>query len=247
MSTAEEMARKLANPLANIHAILMENDVFFFDSGNGQKNGELYNFKLTPVWTIDLEDKSFSVITRAVIPLNGRFRSTTESLGRIWGLGDTVLQVFYAPKAKSSWKWGIGPQFCFETSSQPQLGGIGNGIGLSGVIHGNLSSRISLDVLVSNTWSFDGKHSIASIRPLLFYYFKSFPGLYINYQQATTINWKAEAKKVTLPLGAGIGRTWTLSNRGHGLDFHFGLYFYPIRSDRAPLWSLKIGIGFVFP
>ena len=66
MSAAEEMARKLANPLANIHAILTETDVFFFDSGNGQKKGELYSFKLTPVWAIDVEDEGYSVIPRAV-------------------------------------------------------------------------------------------------------------------------------------------------------------------------------------
>jgi hypothetical protein len=101
--------------------------------------------------------------------------------------------------------------------------------------------------VVSNTWSCDGKHSIASIQPFLVYHFKSVPGLYINYQQATTINWKVEGTKVNLPIGAGIGRSWALSDRGHGFDFNFGIYFYPIRSDRAPLWSLKFGIGFVLP
>ncbi len=247
MSAAEEMARKLADPLANIRAILFENDVFFFDSENGKNRGETYSFKLTPVWAIDVEDKGYSVIPRAVIPLNGRFRSITDNFGRIWGLGDITLQVFVAPKTESSWKWGIGPQFSFKTSSQPQLGGIGNGIGLSGVFVGNLSSQISLAVLVGNTWSSDGKYSIATIQPFLVYHFKSVPGLYINYQQTTTINWKAEGTKVNLPLGAGIGRSWTLSDRGHGFDFNFGIYFFPIRSDRAPLWSLKFSIGFVLP
>ena len=98
MSAAEEIARKLADPLANIHAILPENDVFFFDSENGQKKGELYSFKLTSVWAIDFKDKSYSVIPRAVIPFNGRFRSNTDNFGRIWGLGDIALQIFYAPK-----------------------------------------------------------------------------------------------------------------------------------------------------
>lgn len=247
MSAAEEMARKLADPLANIHAILTENDVFFFDAENGKNRGETYSFKLTPVWAIDVEDKGYSVIPRAVVPLNGRFRSTADSFGRIWGLGDIALQIFVAPKTESAWKWGIGPQFSFETRNKPQLGGIGNGIGVSGVFVGNLSSQISLAVLVSNTWSYDGKHSITSIQPFLVYNFKSVPGLYINYQQATTINWKAEGTKVNLPIGAGIGRSWALSDRGHGFDFNFGIYFYPIRLDRAPLWSLKFSIGFVLP
>ena len=102
MSTAEEIARKLGNPLADIHAILFENDVFFFDSGNGQKKGELYSFKLSPVWTIDVEDKGYSVIPRAVIPLNGCFQSANDHIGRIWGLGDITLQIFVAPKIHSS-------------------------------------------------------------------------------------------------------------------------------------------------
>lgn len=247
MSAAEDIARKLANPLANVHAILMENDVLFFDSGNGQKTGELYSFKLTPVWAIDVDENSYSVISRAVIPLNGRFRSTTDHIGRIWGLGDIILQIFIAPKTESAWKWGIGPQFSFKTSRQPQLGRIGHGIGLSGVLVGNLSSQISLAILVSNSWSLDGEQGTMSIQPFLSYNFKSVPGLYINYQQATTINWKAQGTKVNFPIGAGIGRSWVLNDRGHGFDFHFGIYFYPIRSDRAPLWSLKFGIGFIFP
>lgn len=246
-SSAEEMARKLADPIANIHAILTENDVFFFDSGNGPKKGELYSLKLTPVWAVDIEEKGFSIIPRAVIPLNGRFRSNFDHLGRIWGLGDIALQVFYAPKTESAWKWGIGPQLSFNTSNKPHLGDIGNGIGLSGVFVGNLSSQVSLAVIVSNIWSYDGRHNIASIQPFLSYTFKTVPGLYINYQQATTINWKAEGTKVSLPLGAGIGRSWVLGDRGHGFDFNFGIYFFPIRSDRAPLWSLKFSIGFVLP
>ena len=247
ISAAEEMARKLADPLSNIHAILTEIDVFYFDSGNGQKRGELYSFKLTPVWAIDAEEKGYSIIPRVVVPLNGHFQSANDHIGRIWGLGDVALKILIAPKAKSAWKWGIGPQFSFKTSSQPQLGEIGNGIGLSGVIVGNLSSQISLAVLISNTWSYDGKHGIASIQPFLSYYFKSVPGLYVNYQEATTINWKAEGTKVNFPLGAGIGRSWVLTDRGHGFDFNFSIYFFPIRSDRAPLWSLKFSIGFVLP
>jgi hypothetical protein len=247
MSVAEEMARKLADPLANVHAILNENDVFYFDSGNGQKKGEIYSFKLTPVWAIDVEEKGYSVISRAVVPLNGHFRSTTDHIGRIWGWGDIAFQIFIAPKTESAWKWGIGPQFSFKTSNKPQLGGIGYGIGLSGVLVRNLSSQVSLAILISNSWSSDGEYSIATIQPYLVYHFKSVPGLYINYQQATTINWNTAGTKVSFPIGAGIGRTWALGDNGHGFDFNFGIYFFPIRSDRAPLWSLKFGMGFVFP
>jgi len=247
MSAAEEIARKLVDPLANKHAILFESDALFFDSENGQKKGEFYSFKLTPVWAIDVEKKGYLVIPRAVVPLNGRYRSTSDHLGRIWGLGDITLQIFVAPKIESTWKWGIGPQFSFKTSSQPQLGGIGYGIGLSGILVGTLSSKASLAVLVSNVWSLDGKHSIASIQPFMVYTFKSVPGLYVKYQEATIINWKEEGTKVNLPLGASIGRTWLLGDHGFGFDFNFGIYYFPVRSKRAPLWTLKFGFGFVLP
>lgn len=247
MPAAEGIARRLADPLAITRAILIDNDVLFFDSGNGEKKGELYSFKLTPVWAIDLKEKNFSLIPRVFLPLNGRFRSEVYNLGRIWGWGDMVFQIFVAPQKNSAWKWGIGPQFSLETRSQPQLGGIGNGMGLSGVIVGDLSSQISLALLISNCWSFDGKYSIASIQPFLTYHFRFAPGLYVNYQQTTTISWKAKGTKVSLPLGAGIGRTWALSDRGHGFDFNFSIYFFPLRPEGAPLWSLKFKIGFVLP
>ncbi|MGD9345991.1 MAG: hypothetical protein PVH84_09035 [Candidatus Aminicenantes bacterium] len=247
VSAAEEVARRLADPLADIQVLLNENDVFFFDSSKGQKKGEFYNFKLTPGYAVHVEEEGYSVISRAVVPFNGRYRSTTDNLGRIWGLGDTTLQILVAPKTETTWKWGVGPLFSFKTRSQPQLGGIDYGIGVAGALVGNLSSRISLAVLVSNSWSLDGKYSFASIQPFLSYHFKSVPGLYVQYRQATTINWKAEGTKVILPLGASIGRTWLLANPGHGFDLNFGIYFFPIRPDGVPLWSLKFGVGFVLP
>jgi hypothetical protein len=247
MSAADELARKLANPLANIHAILYENDVFFFNSENGKNKGELYSFQLKPVWAVDVEEEGYSVIFRAIIPLNGRFRSVTDNFGRIWGLGDMGLEIFIAPKTSSTWKWGIGPQFSFETRSQPQLGGTGYGIGLTGVIVGSISSQISLALLANQAWSLDSKHSIASIQPFLSYHFRSVPGLHIHYRQATTINWKTRGAKVNLPIGVGIGRTWAFGDRGYGFDFNFGIYFYPIREDGAPLWSLKVDLGLVWP
>ncbi len=100
---AAEMQRKLQNPLANIAAIMTDN-VIGFDTGNTDDTS--FGFQIQPIYAVDLPDKGFTLLPRAVIPILGLEPGTdlppdgqpnpkaTEST---WGLGDTMLQLFVAP------------------------------------------------------------------------------------------------------------------------------------------------------
>ena len=104
MSTAEEMARKLQDPLANITAIMTDNDILF----NTGKDETSYQFQIQPVKAFAFEEEGFNLIARGVIPILGMAPlgqvpdigdplPPDRSGDRTWGMGDIIAQTFFSP------------------------------------------------------------------------------------------------------------------------------------------------------
>ena len=237
-----ELAKKLNDPLSYIHAILTENDKLTFSDSS---QSDRYAYRLQPVWAINFEESNFSLIPRAVIPYQVITSSGDQS--EVSGLGDSIFQVFYAPKVGGAWKWGVGPQISTASRSEPELAGPGNGIGLSGVLVGEISQNLSLALIAGNLWAYDGNFNQLALQPYLTYLINSVPGLYVGYFQSITVNWKAEGDdNVNFPLGATLGKSWSLS-QGYGFDLNVGAYRYVTKTEEAPETVLKLGIGVIFP
>ena len=64
---AAEMARKMQDPLANIKALVTDNDISF-NTGNDETS---YGFQLQPIYAISFDDQGFNLVNRAVIPILG--------------------------------------------------------------------------------------------------------------------------------------------------------------------------------
>lgn len=63
---ADEMAKKLQDPLANIKALMTDNDISFNAGSDDEETS--YGFQLQPVYAIPFEEQGFNLISRAVIP-----------------------------------------------------------------------------------------------------------------------------------------------------------------------------------
>ena len=109
---AAEMARKLQDPLANIKALMTDNDVNF-NTGNNETS---YGFQLQPVYAVPFEDLGFNLVNRAVIPILGVAPEAQKPVlgeplpsgdSHTWGLSDSLLQFFFSPRTDSPWNWGI--------------------------------------------------------------------------------------------------------------------------------------------
>jgi hypothetical protein len=251
-----EMARKLQDPLANIKAIMTDN-VIGFNTGNDE--GTSYGFQLQPIYAIDFPDRGFTFLPRAVIPIMGlepgtKTRITGEDgnptpsgSSSVWGLGDTMLQFFFAPHTKKKWKFGVGPQFSLATHTDRDLRGPDWGAGVAGVAVGDITKNIAFAGIVGNHWSFDGDFNSAMIQPMFFYNFESIPGAYMAYNAVISADWKADADDTwTVPLGLSIGRTLDMG-QGNGLDMMIGPYYNVVRPDGAADWMLRFGISWIFP
>ena len=253
---AAEMARKLHNPLANIKAIMTDNTIGF---KTGDDEGTSYGFQLQPVYAIDFEDKGFTFIPRASIPILGLEpgtktritgddgNPTTSGSSRVWGIGDSMLQFFLAPHIKNEWKWGVGPQLSLPTHTDSALKGPDWGAGLAGVIIGNITPSLSFAGLFWNHWSFDGSFNTASIHPMLYYNIDSMPGAYLGYNATISADWEAtSSNRWTVPLGVSVGRAFDMGG-GNGLDLIIGPYWNVVRPDGAADWAVRFGVNWLFP
>jgi hypothetical protein len=249
---AAEMARKSQDPLAYISAVMTESD-FLFNSGDDSTS---YSFQLQPVYAFDFPDKGFSFIPRGIIPIIGAApQSDLPLLGEprpsggdtAWGVGDIMVQTFFAPKTNSEWKWGIGPQLSMRTRTDTKVGGPGWGGGISAVLVGNPTPQISSAFILNQLWSFDGGFSSAGLQPNIFYNFESIPGAYIGYNGMIAADWKARSgDRWTVPIGFIVGRMFSLGG-GYGIEAGIGPYWNLVKPDGAADWSVKLTLNFLFP
>ena len=244
------MAAKLQNPLANIKALMTDNNIDF-DSGNTEDTG--WGIQLQPVYAVDFPDKGFTLIPRGVIPIVGVEPGTdrpilgppdpmaTESQS---GLADSVVQLFYAPHSDAGWKWGIGPQVSIPTASRKELEGPQWGGGVAGVVVGNLSENISFAGIVANHWG-ENSFNTLMLQPMVFWNFA--PGKAFAYNAAITADWNADSdNRWTVPLGVSWNQTIDLGG-GHGFDYMIGPYYNVERPDGAARWQIRFMVTWLAP
>lgn len=249
-SPEEEAARKAADPLGDVRALMTDNTIAF--GGGESEDDTTFGLQLQPVYAIPNKSQ-VNMIARAVVPIigvepgvvippiGGEPRPEEDSK---WGLSDTIVQYFFSPKSDGSIKWGIGPQVSLKTQTSDRTAGPGWGGGLAGVIFGG-GGQWSIGAVVMQHWG--DNFSNATVQPIVLYMFKSMPGAYIGYNNSMTYNWKAEnsSDAFTLPLGLTFGKTLLLES-GDFIDLSVGAYPLVARPDRAAEWQLKLGFSYFF-
>ena len=247
-----EMARKLQDPLANIRALMTDNTIGFI---TGDTEGVSFNFQLQPMVAFDFPKAGFTFIPRAIIPILGLEPGasvpaspdpTVSQPGRTWGLGDSILQLFFTPHMPGGWKVGVGPQVSFKTRTNGSLGGPDWGAGVVGILVGSPTPETSLAIILGNHWSFDSTFSTLMLHTMFFYNIGD-TGAFFAYNAMITADWKATRRNTwTVPLGISVGRTIAV-REVHGFDIMVGPYYNVVRPDGAAEWLIRLGINWLFP
>ena len=245
------MQKKLQNPLANIKALMTDNAIGF-DTGNTEDTS--FGFSIQPVYAIDMPDKGFTLIPRGVFPIMGLEPGTdTRFVGQpnpqetesVWGLGDSIVQLFVAPHTEAAWKWGVGPQVSLPTATKNQLEGPQWGAGIAGVVTGSITDELAFAGIVGNHWGNSGNFNTMTLQPMFFYALS--PGVSLAYNAVITADWEASSdNRWTVPLGLSYNKTWDMGE-GHGFDFMIGPYYNVVRPDGAARWQLRFGLNWLFP
>ena len=248
---AAEMARKLQDPLANIKALMTDNDINF-NTGDDETS---YGFQLQPVYAMPFEDLGFNLVNRAVIPILGIAPEGQKPIlgeplppgdSLTWGLSDSLLQFFLSPRTDSPWKWGVGPMVSLRTRTDSDLAGPGWGGGPIGVLVGDIGEHISTAFIGGHLWGEEEGFSTSMLQPMIFY---NLPDAWnIHYNNIISYDWNADesSNAWTVPLGLGVGKMLALQG-GHGIDLSLGGYYNVARPEGAADWILKWAISWLLP
>ena len=187
---AAELAKKLANPIASLISVPLQNNS---DFGIGHLKGMRNTLNIQPVIPISLTPK-LNLITRVILPVITQYNITGEGEKQS-GMGDAVLSGFVGPsEAKNGLTWGAGPVFLLP------LGGDNFtadkfGIGPTAVALQQTSSGWTYGALANQIWTVGGEETNANLSQLFFQPFfvrnwKSGAGIGGNFEW--TVNWTAE-------------------------------------------------------
>jgi hypothetical protein len=243
---AEDLAKKLQNPIASLISVPFQNN---FDFGAGP-NGDGFQWKMNfqPVVPIDLNE-DWNLIWRTILPVISQEDVTgtkANPSGSQTGLGDTSMSLFFSPKEPTAGGlvWGVGPALLLPTATDDLLGTDQWAAGPTFVAL-KQSNGWTYGALVSHLWSFAGDDSradvnLTALQPFLSYTTSQSTTFGLNTE--STYNWESE--QWTIPINLSVAQLVKLGDQP--MQFQVGARWYAEAPDEAPNLGLRAAVTFLF-
>ena len=155
--SAEELAKKTQNPVADLISVPLQNNWNF--SAGVHHDKTIYVLNIQPVIPIKLNE-DWNLITRTIMPVinqpslfptnGGSIPSTTGT-----GFGDFNPTFFLSPGKPGELIWGVGPTFTLPTATDRDLGAGKWSMGPAGVAL-TMQGHWVFGALLNNQWSVGG-------------------------------------------------------------------------------------------
>jgi len=239
--SAEELAKKLANPVASLISVPFQNN---FDFNIGLNDGFKYTLNIQPVIPVSLNN-NWNLISRTILPVVSQSdiinKESTQS-----GLSDVIQSLFFSPAepTASGIIWGAGPVFLLPTATDDFLGTKKWGVGPT-VVMLKQAGPWTIGLLGNHIWSIAGDENRSDINATFFQPFISRTykgGLSWTIASENTQNWKGNSYSGLV--GAFIAQIIPIS--GQLVQFSAGPKFYYGNATR-PEWGLRLNIVLLFP
>ena len=158
---AEALAKQLANPIASLISLRIENN-FDFNTGP-EGDGFRYTMNFMPVIPIAL-NKSWNMISKTLLPMIHQ----DDMVGRSsqTGLGDMVQSFFFSPNKTEPFIWGVGPVLLIPTATNGSLGTKKFGLGPT-VVALKQQGKWTYGALWNHIWSVAGDSDRADVNSTL--------------------------------------------------------------------------------
>lgn len=201
-SSEEELAKKLANPIASLISVPLQSNV---DYGIGAFKGSRFVLNVQPVIPMKV-GKNLNLITRWIVPVISQHNITAPGTSQ-GGLGDAVISGFLSPSnGKNGVTWGAGPVMLVPLGGGNFLSGKQFGIGPSAVAL-KQKNGWTYGGLVNQIWGTGGNDKAdinqMFINPFLTYNWKSGAGITATIEW--TQNWAQNNHVVYfLPMFSGL-------------------------------------------
>ncbi|QSQ25361.1 neuromedin U [Pyxidicoccus parkwayensis] len=242
-ASEQKLSKDVQNPVANLISVPLQNNT---DLGIGPFDRQRNTLNIQPVVPMPLT-LDWNLITRVILPIVYQ-PDTAAELGGTFGLGDTSVTFFVAPKKPGKLIWGVGPALLLPTATDDVLG-TGKWSAGPSVVLLVQPGPWTLGVLANNLWSVFGSGDRASVNQLLLQYFITYDlpeGWYVNSAPILTANWEAEAgQEWVVPFGGGGGKVFKVG--GQALNGSVGAYYNAVRPDGGAKWQIRVQLAFLFP
>ncbi|MDZ7624367.1 MAG: hypothetical protein U5J96_08000 [Ignavibacteriaceae bacterium] len=194
--TAEELAKKLSNPIASLISVPFQNNT---DFGIGDNFGTKNTLNIQPVVPFKLNN-NLNLITRYIVPVIAQYNITGTGQKQ-FGLSDAVVSAFVSP-SESKITWGVGPVFLLPIGTNDFLTTKKWGVGPTAVALLQTNGW-TIGGLVNQIWSFAGSEDRSDVsqmfvQPFVTYNWKSGAG--VGAITEWTQNWKSNTSVVWLNL-----------------------------------------------
>jgi hypothetical protein len=240
--SAEELAKKLSNPVASLISVPFQNNT---DYGIGAHNGVKNTLNFQPVVPIKLSPK-LNLITRYIIPIITQYDVTGDGTKQN-GLGDATISAFFSPVG-SKIIWAVGPAFLVPIATNNLLGTKKLGVGPTALALKQMNGW-TVGALVNQIWSVAGDKSREDVsqlfvQPFLTHNWKSGAGLGVNFEMSQ--NWKASTDALTAYCNPTISGVTKLGKQTVSLAAGPRI---PVAAPDAlkPDWGWRAVVTFVFP
>lgn len=242
--SAEELAKKAQNPVANLISLPLQNNTSF---GIGPQNQTQNVLNIQPVIPVNVG--KWNLINRPILPLVWQPDLASGS-GTTFGLGDLTYQLFVSPADAGAVTWGVGPVLIVPTATETATGSGKWSAGPAGVVVASVNKWV-LGFVTFQAWSFAGDADRSSTSSFLFQYFINYNlknGWYLASGPIITANWKADSdNRWIVPFGGGVGKIFGIGKQKfNGTAQVFWNAVKPEDLD-GPDWSLRFQLQALFP
>jgi hypothetical protein len=251
IATEEPLEEKVDDPTATLTQIQIKDIYTPAEYGtNAQPNTVQIRpiFAIRPFWFIPFEQlirPTFKVVT---VP-NGRGASTSTGYDDMQ-LFD-LLVIPWPNSKETHFRWAIGPYFIFPTSSTPHSGkgawqmGPAAGFSYRGIAGLNIAGLLQQATSFAYTSSRRTPVTSLTFQPILTYQLGG--GWALKSNDATwTFNLRQHTS-TTIPISAGLGKVWKLS-QGYAIDTSVSgewMLYREFASDEQ--FTLNFSVSLLFP
>lgn len=247
--TPEELAKKLANPVASLISLPLQTNYDLDYKGAQIDGGYKFLANVQPVIPLTLSMK-WNLISRTVLPVIQQSNVYEAGMTQT-GLGDTLQSLFLSPAAPSrklGLIWGVGPAILIPTSTNDFLGAGKWGLGPTFVVL-KQAGPWTVGMLANQLWQLGGggtpeEPAVVNslyLQPFLSRAYKG--GFSLGANTEFTRNWAAKNSVGTINLTA----SQVVPIFGQLVQVAMGpKYWYGSAPVRAR-WGFRASIVFLWP
>jgi len=238
---AEELAKKLANPVSDLVSVPFQ---FNWEQNVGPNEQTRFILNVQPVMPFAL-NQDWNLIARVIMPLVSQ-PPLFDGGAPAFGVSDIFASFFLSPSG-GGLTWGVGPAISLPSTTIPTLGTEKWSAGPTAVVL-KQTRKMTYGALWNQVWSFSGNTERADVNQMFlqpFFSYQATRTLTVTLQSESTANWKVDEGRWTVPINVIFSK---LSSFGvFPASYQVGFGGFAVHPDVGPSWKIRAAIVILLP